>query len=101
MAQPQTAQKLQNEFENGSSATGKARKPTDWGVGWKSLFWGSAVVMAANIFLWFWDYEFAFSAGLNSASREFTLYYRTLFWGELITLGAFTGIWYGPWNHRP
>jgi methane/ammonia monooxygenase subunit C len=36
-----------------------------------------------------------FSAGLNSASREFTLYYRTLFWGELIAIGVFTGIWYG------
>jgi methane/ammonia monooxygenase subunit C len=51
--------------------------------------------MGANIFLWFWDYKFAFTAGLNSASHEFTLYYRTLFWGELIVLGIFTGIWYG------
>jgi methane/ammonia monooxygenase subunit C len=95
MAQPQAARKLQHDFENGSSALGRARNPTDWSIGWKSLFWGSALVMGANIFLWFLDYEFAFSAGLNSASREFTLYYRTLFWGELITLGVFTGIWYG------
>jgi len=95
MAQSQAAQKLQNDLENGASATGRAGNPTDWSVGWRSLFWGSALVMAANIFLWVWDYEFAFSAGLNSASREFTLYYRTLFWGELITLGVFTGIWYG------
>jgi len=95
MAEPQAAQRLPGDLENGSSAAGRARNPTDWGVGWNSLFWGCALVMGANIFLWFWDYEFAFSAGLNSASREFTLYYRSLFWGELIVLGAFTGIWYG------
>ena len=68
----QAAQKFPGELENGSSAAGRAGNPTDWSVGWSSLFWGSALVMGANIFLWFWDYEFAFTAGLNSASREFT-----------------------------
>jgi methane/ammonia monooxygenase subunit C len=51
--------------------------------------------MAANIFLWFWNYNFMFSAGLNSASPEFTMYYRSLFWGQVIVLGVFTGMWYG------
>ncbi len=93
MAQSQAA-KMPRDFDSGPIATGE-RRPTDWGVGWTSLFWGSALVMAANLFLWFWDYEFAFTKGLNSASPEFTMYYRTLFWGELIVLGVFTGIWYG------
>jgi hypothetical protein len=37
-------------------------------VGWKPLFWSCAIIMAANIFLWFWNYAYMFSAGLNSAS---------------------------------
>ena len=36
-----------------------------------------------------------YTAGLNSASIEFTQFYMTLFWGELILLGVFTGVWYG------
>ena len=69
--------------------------PTDWSVGWKPLFWGCGLVMAANIFLWFWNYWYMFTAGLDSASWEFTLYYRSLFWAELIIIGAFAGIWLG------
>jgi methane/ammonia monooxygenase subunit C len=64
-------------------------------VGWQPLLWGSALVVAANVFLWFWNYNFMFSAGLNSASVEFSRYYRSLFWGELITLGVFAGAWFG------
>ena len=95
MAQSQAARKPEEGYDGGGLTTARAGNPTDWLVGWKSLFWGCALVMGANIFLWVWDYKFAFTAGLNSASREFTLYYRTLFWGELISLGIFTGIWYG------
>lgn len=69
--------------------------PTDLMGGWKTLFVGCALLLAANLFLWIWDYNFAFTAGLNSASRAFTLHYRTLFWGELLTNGVFAGLWYG------
>jgi len=69
--------------------------PTDWLGGWKTLFWSCGLLFLANLFLWVWDYKYAFTAGLNSASRDFTLHYRTLFWGELLTVGAFAGIWYG------
>jgi methane/ammonia monooxygenase subunit C len=72
-----------------------ASGPTDWLGGWKTLFIGCALLFAANLFLWIWDYNFAFTAGLNSASRAFTLHYRTLFWGELLTNGIFAGLWYG------
>jgi methane/ammonia monooxygenase subunit C len=95
MAQSQAVRQLRTDYHNGSATTGRARTPTDWTVGWTSLFWGSALVMGATVLLWFWDYEFAFTKGLNSASPEFTLYYRSLFWGELIVLGIFTGTWYG------
>jgi methane/ammonia monooxygenase subunit C len=64
-------------------------------VGWKPLFWSCGLIMAANVFLWFWNYAYMFTAGLNSASPEFTRYYRSLFWGEVITLGIFTGVWFG------
>jgi len=69
--------------------------PTDWLGGWRTLFWSCGLLLLANLFLWVWDYKYAFTAGLNSASRDFTLHYRTLFWGELLTVGAFAGIWYG------
>lgn len=75
--------------------TGTAYGPTDWLGGWWTLFWSCAVLLALNAFLWVWDYKFAFTAGLNSATRDFTLHYRTLFWGELLSVGAFAGIWYG------
>src|ERR1700730_4560246 len=96
MAQPQSVRpQSPGSYESGESTTIRSQNPTDWLVGWKSLFWGCALVMAANIFLWFWDYEFAFSAGLNSASREVTLYYRTLLWGEFHVPCVLTGIWHG------
>jgi len=69
--------------------------PNGWHDGWRPLFWGCALLLIANTFLWVWDYNFAFTAGLNSASRDFTLHYRTLFWGELLTVGTFAGVWYG------
>jgi methane/ammonia monooxygenase subunit C len=78
-----------------TSGSRTAYGPTDWLGGWWTLFWSCAVLLAINLFLWVWDYNFAFTAGLNAASRSFTLHYRTLFWGELISVGAFAGIWYG------
>ena len=59
------------------------------------MFWSCGLILASNIFLWYWDYLFAFTAGLDSASRAFTTHYRTLFWGELIAIGVITGIYYG------
>ncbi|MGH7865887.1 MAG: methane monooxygenase/ammonia monooxygenase subunit C [Candidatus Binataceae bacterium] len=76
-------------------AARNAYGPTDWRGGWKPMFYGCGLVMAANVFLWWWDYKYAFTAGLDASSDAFTLYYRTLFWGELLSLGVFTGIWYG------
>lgn len=73
----------------------QGRSPIDWSVGWKPLFWSCGLILAANIFLWWWDYKYAFTAGIDSASQAFTTYYRTLFWGELIAIGVITGVWYG------
>jgi methane/ammonia monooxygenase subunit C len=71
------------------------RSPTGWLVGWKTLFVACGLLMACNVFLWIWDYNYAFTAGLDSSSRAFALHYRTLFWGELLSVGAFAGLWYG------
>jgi len=95
MAQSQTVQRAPKENGRSVTSTGTSANPTDWMVGWKPLFWSCALIMAANVFLWFWNYNFAFTAGLNSAGAEFTRYYRSLFWGEVISLGIFTGVWYG------
>jgi methane/ammonia monooxygenase subunit C len=69
--------------------------PTAWMGGWKSLFIGCAILLALNLFLWVFDYKYAFTIGLNSASHEFTTHYRALFWGELLSVGIFAGLWYG------
>jgi methane/ammonia monooxygenase subunit C len=95
MAQSQAVQRAPKENGHRSTTTGTSANPTDWMVGWKPLFWSCALIMAANVFLWFWNYAYMFTAGLNSASPEFTRYYRSLFWGEVITLGIFTGVWFG------
>ena len=95
MAQSQAVQHAPRDSSDISTTSGRSVNPTDWMVGWKPLFWGCGLLMAANIFFWFWNYAFMFTAGLNSASPEFSLYYRNLFYGELIVLGVFTGIWYG------
>lgn len=95
MAQSQAVRQPPREDRNGTTKDARSIKPTDWRVGWKPLLWGSALVVAADVFLWFWNYNFMFSAGLNSASVEFSRYYRSLFWAELITLGVFTGAWFG------
>jgi len=76
-------------------AVAAGRPPTGWLVGWKTLFVACGLLMACNVFLWIWDYNFAFTAGLDSSSRAFALHYRTLFWGELLSVGAFAGLWYG------
>jgi len=95
MARSHTVQKLLRTEDLRSTTVERPMNPTAWGVGWRPLFWGCALVLVANTFLWFWNYAFMFTAGLNSASWEFTLYYRTLFWGELIIVGVFAGLWFG------
>lgn len=95
MAQSHTVQRAPKENGHSLTTTGTSANPTDWMVGWKPLFWSCGLIMAANVFLWFWNYLYMFTAGLNSASPEFTRYYRSLFWGEVITLGIFTGVWFG------
>src|SRR5215204_2551864 len=95
MAQSQAVQRAPKENGHRLTTTGTSANPTDWMVGWKPLFWSCGIIMAANVFLWFWNYAYMFTAGLNSASPEFTRYYRSLFWGEVITLGIFTGVWFG------
>jgi methane/ammonia monooxygenase subunit C len=95
MAQSQAVHRAPKENGRSVTTTGTSANPTDWMVGWKPLFWSCGLIMAANVFLWFWNYAYMFTAGLNSASPEFTRYYRSLFWGEVITLGIFTGVWFG------
>ena len=90
MTQPQIIQEPGEPRERPVSSG-----PEGWGDGWKLLFWSCGLVMASNVFLWWWDYQFMYTAGLNSASTEFSQFYMTLFWGELIVLGVFTGVWYG------
>ena len=93
MAQAQVVQN--GPTGSGEGSVDNPANPTDWSVGWHPLFWGCGIIMLANVFFWFWNYAFMFTHGLNSASPEFTLYYRTLFWGELIVLGVFSGVWFG------
>jgi methane/ammonia monooxygenase subunit C len=69
--------------------------PTSLRGGWWTLVWGSAAIIAIFLGLRLYQELFAFSAGLDSASYEFNLYWRGLFWAELLVIGAFTGLWWG------
>jgi methane/ammonia monooxygenase subunit C len=94
MAHP--ARKPQDEdVELDSGRSTGARGPIDWLGGWKPLLYSCAVLLIVNVALWIWNYVYMFTAGLNSASPEFTRYYRTLFWFELVSVGLFTGVWFG------
>jgi methane/ammonia monooxygenase subunit C len=93
MAYP--VRKRQAEVEPESRGKETARRATDWLGGWRSLFYSCGLLLLINTFLWVWNYKYMFTAGLNSASAEFTTYYRTLFWTELVSIGLFTGAWFG------
>ena len=44
---------------------GERKRPADpeaWGGAWRLLFWSCGLVMAANVFLWYWDYLFMYTA---------------------------------------
>src|SRR5258708_17365190 len=43
------------------------RPPTGWLVGWKTLFVGCGLLLACNLFLWVWDYNYAFTAVRGSS----------------------------------
>jgi len=96
MALPARQQHLKDEPIDGQSREAvSTRLPTDWLGGWKSLFYSCGLLVVINTFLWIWNYNFMFTAGLNSASPEFTLRYRSLFWAELVSLSLFAGVWLG------
>lgn len=67
--------------------------PTDWLGGWRTLLWGYAAVLALFLGLELYVLRF-WTAGLDSASYEFTLYWRSLFVAEILSVGAFTGLWW-------
>ena len=95
MAHPAKQPQAHVDAKRGSAGTGTVHQPTDWLGGWRSLFYSCAILLIANTFLWFWNYNYMFTAGLNSNSPEFTLRYRSLFWVELVSVGLFTGLWFG------
>lgn len=75
--------------------TRQAYEPTDWLGGWRTLLWGSALVIVIMWALRAYQGMFAFTSGLDASSYEFTLHWRGLFWAQLIAVGVFTGLWWG------
>jgi methane/ammonia monooxygenase subunit C len=66
-----------------------------WNGGWATAVWG-CIIMAVFAFLhWAYEARFAWTAGIDASSPEFTRYYRTLLWAQLILGAAGTGIWWG------
>src|SRR5260370_6498630 len=72
------------------------RPPTGWLVGWKTLFVGCGLLLACNLFLWVWDYNYAFTAGLVFSSHTLPLPFPLPLFGEFICLRAFAR----PWDRR-
>lgn len=95
MAHPARQQEVHPNIGPGSAAIAPARRATDWLGGWRSLFYSCGALLLINTFLWFWNWNYMFTAGLDAASPEFTRRYWSLFWVELISIGLFTGVWFG------
>ena len=69
--------------------------PIDWMGGWKTCVWGSLAVVVVAAVHWWYISRYAWTAGIDSSSPEFTKYFRSLVWAQLIVAGAGTGLWWG------
>ena len=77
-------------------APAKARYgPIDWMGGWKTCVWGSLAIVALTALHWWYTSRYAWTAGIDASSPEFTKYFRSLVWFELVVIGAGTGLWWG------
>jgi methane/ammonia monooxygenase subunit C len=82
-----------------SVAVGRAverpeRGATDWLGGWKTLLVTCAGVTALFVGLGMYMHAFAWTAGIDSASPEFALYWRSLLILEILGVGIGTIAWW-------
>jgi methane/ammonia monooxygenase subunit C len=66
-----------------------------WNGGWSLAIWGTIGLLVLNYALWFYESRYAWTAGIDASSPEFSRYFRSLFWAELLLVGGGTGIWWG------
>jgi methane/ammonia monooxygenase subunit C len=67
---------------------------TDWRGGWRACLLGWLGVTVLFLALSTYMHAFAWSAGLDSSSQEFTLYWRSLLVVELVGVGVGTLAWW-------
>ena len=92
MAQSQAVRQAPRENGQSRATSGRSVNPTDWMVGWKPLFWGSALVMAANIFLVL-ELQFHVLSWSELGQSEFMITRSCS--GPDNCVGVFTGTWCG------
>jgi len=75
----------------------KGKGPTDWGGGWRWMFYSSFLLAGSFIFLRVYQQKFAWynEAGLDSASPAFKHYWFSLFLIELALVTVITLGWWG------
>jgi methane/ammonia monooxygenase subunit C len=71
------------------------RGPTDWLGGWRTGLVAPLILLAVAIGLRVYQQFYSWTAGLDSSSHAFTLYWRTVLVGGLLGVGIFTLIWWG------
>jgi methane/ammonia monooxygenase subunit C len=69
--------------------------PIDWMGGWRTCVVGSLAILVLNLVHWWYVSSYAWTAGIDASSPEFTKYFRSLVWIQLILIGAGTGLWWG------
>jgi len=71
------------------------RGPIDWLGGWRTCLIGCTVFLLLAIAIRIFQQFTAWTIGIDSASRDFSLYYRSLFVAEVVGVTLATLMWWG------
>ena len=71
------------------------RGPIDWWGGWRVCIVGCVAFLVLAIAIRIFQQFTAWSIGIDSASRDFSLYYRSLFFAEVFSVSIATLWWWG------
>jgi methane/ammonia monooxygenase subunit C len=88
MAQVASAERREPEARPG-------RGPIDWLGGWRTVIVGPIAFLLLAAAIRIWQQGTAWTIGINSASADFSFYYRSLFYAEVISVTLATLWWWG------
>jgi methane/ammonia monooxygenase subunit C len=81
-------------FAGAGAEAGRRFAVTDWRGGWRVWILACLAFIGLFVGLSFYLHRFAWSAGMDSTSREFSVYWRSLLVVELVGVGGGTVGWW-------